>query len=98
MSDSSIEYWFRCIDYDVDGYISAPDLLYFLNNKKSQLSFQDQINFGEPINLLYQLVDLVRPSYPDRISSIDIRRSNCGETFFDVLLSLKEKGKAKKYY
>lgn len=99
MSDSSLEYWFRCLDYDIDGYIGTNDMLYFLRCKQRQMSFEEQTNWGTPENLLYQLLDLIRrPKETEKISALDIRRSNCGETLFDVLLSLKEKGDARKYF
>jgi hypothetical protein len=37
MADGSVDYWFRCLDYDYDGYLSDQDLKFFYSLKVNQI-------------------------------------------------------------
>ncbi|XP_033637963.1 serine/threonine-protein phosphatase 2A regulatory subunit B'' subunit beta-like [Asterias rubens] len=85
----SIEYWFRCMDMDGDGYLSMYELEYF---------YEEQINKMESLGIetlpfqdcLCQLFDLVKPQRLDRISLHDLKECKLAYIFFDTLFNLEK--------
>ncbi|XP_038050296.1 serine/threonine-protein phosphatase 2A regulatory subunit B'' subunit beta-like isoform X1 [Patiria miniata] len=85
----SIEYWFRCMDMDGDGYLSMYELEYF---------YEEQINKMEALGIetlpfqdcLCQLLDLVKPQRPDRISLRDLKQCKLAYIFYDTLFNLEK--------
>ncbi len=100
MADSSLNYWFRVLDYDNDGYIGKYDIEHFYLAKRRQLNADDASEDAwvmDTVDTITQLTDLVNPRVPGKISSMDIRRSASGEIVFDILLSLSESRAARNY-
>ncbi|KAF7991987.1 hypothetical protein HCN44_010788 [Aphidius gifuensis] len=64
---TAIEYWFRCMDLDGDGYLSMYELEYF---------YEEQLDRMEAIGMetlpfedcLCQMLDMIHPSIPRKIS------------------------------
>lgn len=102
MADTSVDYWFRCLDLDADNTLSHHDLAYFFFEKMRQQSAAQAVK-GEEAgeqevsewtkhfhNLLCQVTDLTSPASLGRISALDVRRCKAGELMFDAFLSLTE--------
>jgi serine/threonine-protein phosphatase 2A regulatory subunit B'' len=83
----SIEYWFRCIDLDGDGFISMYELEYF---------YEEQVRRMEAIGIealpftdcLCQMLDMVRPKIPGKISLADLKKCRMTALFFDTFFNL----------
>ncbi|CAG0886984.1 unnamed protein product [Cyprideis torosa] len=86
---TAIEYWFRCMDLDGDGYLSMYELHWFYQEQMERLealgieatSFQDT---------LCQMLDMVRPAERDKISLSDLKRSPLTPVFFDTFFNLEK--------
>ncbi|XP_054270322.1 uncharacterized protein LOC128991453 isoform X3 [Macrosteles quadrilineatus] len=85
----AIEYWFRCMDLDGDGYLSMYELEYF---------YDEQLQRMEAIGIeclpfedcLCQMLDMIRPSIPDKISLSDLKRCKMTPIFFDTFFNLEK--------
>ncbi|XP_061700080.1 serine/threonine-protein phosphatase 2A regulatory subunit B'' subunit alpha isoform X2 [Syngnathoides biaculeatus] len=86
---TSIEYWFRCMDVDGDGVLSMFELEFFYEEQCERmertgiepLPFQD---------LLCQMLDLVKPERPGRITLSDLKRCRMAHIFFDTFFNLEK--------
>ncbi|XP_072180657.1 serine/threonine-protein phosphatase 2A regulatory subunit B'' subunit delta-like [Diadema setosum] len=86
---TSIEYWFRCLDIDGDGYLSMFELEFF---------YEEQLNKMESLGIetlpfedcLCQLLDLVKPRHPDYITLHDLKNCKLAYIFFDTLFNLEK--------
>ncbi|XP_046668421.1 uncharacterized protein LOC124359585 isoform X4 [Homalodisca vitripennis] len=85
----AIEYWFRCMDLDGDGYLSMYELEYF---------YDEQLQRMEAIGIeclpfedcLCQMLDMIRPQIPDKISLADLKRCKMTPIFFDTFFNLEK--------
>ncbi|MCL4139495.1 UNVERIFIED_CONTAM: hypothetical protein GTU68_059180, partial [Idotea baltica] len=83
---TAIEYWFRCMDLDGDGFLSMYELEYF---------YEDQLQRMEALGIetlpfsdcLCQMLDMVRPVCRDRISLSDLKRCRLTPVFFDTFFN-----------
>uniref|UniRef100_A0A8D3AXW9 Protein phosphatase 2, regulatory subunit B'', alpha n=1 Tax=Scophthalmus maximus TaxID=52904 RepID=A0A8D3AXW9_SCOMX len=86
---TSIEYWYRCMDVDGDGVLSMFELEYFYEEQCERmertgiepLPFQD---------LLCQMLDLVKPESPGKITLSDLKRCRMAHIFFDTFFNLEK--------
>ncbi|KAJ8950079.1 hypothetical protein NQ318_017804 [Aromia moschata] len=86
---TAIEYWFRCMDLDGDGYLSMYELEYFYDEQMHRmeaigietLPFQD---------CLCQMLDMVKPKIPGKISLSDMKRCKMTPIFFDTFFNLEK--------
>lgn len=85
----SIELWFRCLDYDDDGYWSPQDLYFFYEEQLYRMEFTilDSISFE---NALRQITDMINPKDPMRISLAEVIRSGYAKEIFNLLFNLSE--------
>ncbi|XP_066255538.1 serine/threonine-protein phosphatase 2A regulatory subunit B'' subunit beta-like isoform X5 [Euwallacea similis] len=86
---TAIEYWFRCMDLDGDGYLSMYELEYFYEEQMQRmesigietLPFQD---------CLCQMLDMVKPKIPGRIALSDLKKCKMTPIFFDTFFNLEK--------
>ncbi|KAI2667567.1 Serine/threonine-protein phosphatase 2A regulatory subunit B'' subunit alpha [Labeo rohita] len=87
---TSIEYWFRCMDMDGDGVLSMFELEFFYEEEQCErmegmgiepLPFQD---------LLCQMLDLVKPECPGKITLRDLKRCRMAHIFYDTFFNLEK--------
>nr|CAH7713626.1 unnamed protein product [Callosobruchus chinensis] len=86
---TAIEYWFRCMDLDGDGYLSMYELEYFYEEQMQRmeaigietLPFQD---------CLCQMLDMVKPRTPGKISLSDLKKCKMTSIFFDTFFNLEK--------
>nr|XP_012221137.1 PREDICTED: uncharacterized protein LOC105671489 isoform X2 [Linepithema humile] len=86
---TAIEYWFRCMDLDGDGYLSMYELEYF---------YEEQLHRMEAIGLetlpfedcLCQMLDMIHPATPGKISLSDLKNCKMTSIFFDTFFNLEK--------
>ncbi|XP_026830223.1 uncharacterized protein LOC105282738 isoform X2 [Ooceraea biroi] len=86
---TAIEYWFRCMDLDGDGYLSMYELEYF---------YEEQLHRMEAIGLetlpfedcLCQMLDMIHPVIPGKISLSDLKKCKMTAIFFDTFFNLEK--------
>lgn len=85
----SIEYWFRLMDLDGDGYISIYEMEYFYYEQTKRLELMNI----EPLPFLdcaCQILDLVNPKEKSKISLADLKRTKMAPIFFDTFINLEK--------
>ncbi|KAJ8973449.1 hypothetical protein NQ317_016792 [Molorchus minor] len=86
---TAIEYWFRCMDLDGDGYLSMYELEYFYDEQMHRmeaigietLPFQD---------CLCQMLDMVKPKAPGKVSLSDLKKCRMTSIFYDTFFNLEK--------
>ncbi|XP_029045660.1 uncharacterized protein LOC114877349 isoform X1 [Osmia bicornis bicornis] len=86
---TAIEYWFRCMDLDGDGYLSMYELQYF---------YEEQLHRMEAIGIetlpfedcLCQMLDMIKPETPGKISLSDLKKCKMTSIFFDTFFNLEK--------
>ncbi|KNC54315.1 uncharacterized protein AMSG_12341 [Thecamonas trahens ATCC 50062] len=88
-SAPAIEYWFRCVDMDGDGFISIYEMEYLFQEQIYRMNCLnlDEVPFED---LLCQLLDLVKPADPSRITLSDLKRCGQAQIFFNALFNLNK--------
>lgn len=83
----SIEYWFRCMDLDGDGYLSMYELEYFYEEqvKRMEVIGIEALPFND---CLCQMLDMVNPKVSDKISLSDLKKCRLTPIFFDTFFNL----------
>ncbi|KAJ8310711.1 hypothetical protein KUTeg_012576 [Tegillarca granosa] len=83
----SIEYWFRCMDFDGDGVISMYEMEYFYDEqmRKMESIGIEKLPFED---CLCQMLDLVRPKEQGRITLADLKNCKMTNIFFDTFFNL----------
>ena len=86
-SDTSVDYWFRCLDLDGDGVIAAYELEYYFEEqaRRIQQLSQEDVLFTD---VLCQLNDMIKPRVESKFTKADIKRSKMAPAFFDLLFNL----------
>ncbi|KAF0026701.1 hypothetical protein F2P81_021438 [Scophthalmus maximus] len=88
-TDTSIEYWFRCMDLDGDGVLSMYELEYFYEEQCQKL----ESNGIEPLpfeDCLCQMLDLVKPEVQGKITLRDLKRCKLSHIFFDTFFNYEK--------
>lgn len=88
-TDTSIEYWFRCMDLDGDGVLSMYELEYFYEEQCQKL----EAMAIEPLpfeDCLCQMLDLVKPEVEGKITLRDLKRCKMAHIFFDTLFNIEK--------
>ncbi|KAM5221073.1 serine/threonine-protein phosphatase 2A regulatory subunit B'' subunit beta [Ctenodactylus gundi] len=86
---TSIEYWFRCMDLDGDGALSMFELEYFYEEQSRRLDSMaiEALPFQD---CLCQMLDLVKPQSPGRITLRDLKRCKMAHVFFDTFFNIEK--------
>ncbi|XP_071335933.1 serine/threonine-protein phosphatase 2A regulatory subunit B'' subunit beta isoform X1 [Trachinotus anak] len=88
-TDTSIEYWFRCMDLDGDGVLSMYELEYFYEEQCQKL----ETMAIEPLpfeDCLCQMLDLVKPEVKGKITLRDLKRCKLSHIFFDTFFNIEK--------
>lgn len=85
----SIEYWFRCMDIDGDGYLSMYELEYFYEEQLTRMEALgiETLPFGD---CLCQMLDMVQPKQKGKVSLADLKRCKMTPIFFDTFFNLEK--------
>ncbi|GAB4813663.1 hypothetical protein N2152v2_000709 [Parachlorella kessleri] len=89
-TDSSLEYWFRCVDLDGDGKLASSELLYFYEEQLHRMEClsQESVSFAD---VLSQMTDMLQPQDPGCFTLMDLKRSRAlAGTLFNVLFNLNK--------
>ncbi|XP_043232617.1 chromatin modification-related protein eaf-1-like isoform X1 [Amphibalanus amphitrite] len=86
---TAIEYWFRCMDLDGDGYLSMYELEYF---------YEEQLQRMEALGIealpfedcLCWMLDMVQPETPGKIALSDLKQCQMSNIFFDTFFNLEK--------
>ncbi|XP_056599477.1 serine/threonine-protein phosphatase 2A regulatory subunit B'' subunit alpha [Triplophysa dalaica] len=86
---TSIEYWFRCMDMDGDGVLSMYELEFLYEEQCERME-----GMGiEPLpfqDLLCQMLDLVKPECPGKITLRDLKHCRMAHIFYDTFFNLEK--------
>lgn len=85
----SIEYWFRLMDIDGDGYISMYEMEYFYYEQTKRLELMN-IEALPFIDSACQILDLVNPKEKNKIALSDLKRTKMATIFFDTFINLEK--------
>ncbi|XP_058642922.1 serine/threonine-protein phosphatase 2A regulatory subunit B'' subunit beta isoform X2 [Onychostoma macrolepis] len=88
-TETSIEYWFRCMDLDGDGVLSMYELQYFYQEQSQKL----EAMAIEPLpfeDCLCQMLDMVKPEIPGKITLRDLKRCKLSHIFFDTFFNIEK--------
>ncbi|XP_072252691.1 serine/threonine-protein phosphatase 2A regulatory subunit B'' subunit beta isoform X2 [Leuresthes tenuis] len=88
-TDTSIEYWFRCMDLNGDGVLSMYELEYFYEEQCQKL----EAMAIEPLpfeDCLCQMLDLVKPEVEGKITLRDLKRCKLSHIFFDTFFNIEK--------
>ncbi|XP_060909147.1 serine/threonine-protein phosphatase 2A regulatory subunit B'' subunit beta isoform X1 [Labrus mixtus] len=88
-TETSIEYWFRCMDLDGDGVLSMYELEYFYEEQCQKL----ETMAIEPLpfeDCLCQMLDLVKPEMEGKITLRDLKRCKLSHIFFDTFFNVEK--------
>lgn len=85
----SIEYWFRLMDLDGDGYISMYEMEYFYYEQIKRLELMN-IEALPFVDSACQIFDLVNPREKNKISLQDLKKTKMATIFFDTFINLEK--------
>ncbi|XP_053733293.1 serine/threonine-protein phosphatase 2A regulatory subunit B'' subunit beta isoform X2 [Synchiropus splendidus] len=88
-SDTSIEYWFRCMDLDGDGVLSMYELEFFYEEQCQKLESMaiEPLPFED---CLCQMLDLVKPEVKGKITLRDLKRCKLSHVFFNTFFNIEK--------
>nr|XP_018668660.1 uncharacterized protein LOC100176266 [Ciona intestinalis] len=88
-SQTSIEYWFRCMDVDGDGVISMYEMEFFYEDQMRKL---EQLDI-EPLpfeDCVCQMLDMVKPINRDHVTLKDLKQCKMAHVFFDTFFNVEK--------
>ncbi|EGC30259.1 hypothetical protein DICPUDRAFT_95777 [Dictyostelium purpureum] len=88
-SETSIEFWFSCVDIDSDGFLSLYEMDTFYKEQKQRL---DYLNLDPPVfkDLLCQILDMVKPDAIEKITLLDLKSSKMAGYLFNILFNINK--------
>jgi serine/threonine-protein phosphatase 2A regulatory subunit B'' len=83
------DYWFRCVDLDGDGLVTAFEIEWFFEEQRLRIQAvsPDAAGFADT---MCQLCDMVNPAREAIFTRRDLRRSLMAPLFFDMLFNLNK--------
>jgi len=86
-SDTAINYWFRAIDLDDDGYITPYEMEFFYKEQLHRMDClaQEVVQFED---ILCQMTDMVKPAREGYVTVLDLKSCKQAGVFFNVLFNL----------
>eukprot|EP00760_Papus_ankaliazontas_P034461 PhM_4_TR7208/c0_g1_i1/m.30713/K11583/PPP2R3; serine/threonine-protein phosphatase 2A regulatory subunit B'' len=88
-SVQSLQYWFRAMDLDGDGIISGYELDVFLQEQKNRMQ-QLSIEAIAVEDIMCQMIDMLKPLDPNRITLRDFKSCPTSGVFINSLLNLNK--------
>ncbi|XP_012085282.1 serine/threonine protein phosphatase 2A regulatory subunit B''beta isoform X3 [Jatropha curcas] len=88
-SEPSLEYWFKCIDLDGNGVLTANEMQFFYEEQLHRMECMAQ----EPVlfeDILCQIVDMIAPEREDYITLQDLKASKLSGNVFNILFNLNK--------
>jgi len=88
-TETSIHFFFRCLDIDEDGILSSFELEEFYKEQMIRLEFKA----FEPIafrDILCQVLDIIKPSDPNRITLQDMKRCKQASYVFNLFFNVNK--------
>jgi len=85
----SLEYWYTCIDLDLDKRIVAAEMRYFYEEQLHRMECLSQ----EPVlfeDILCQLSDMVKPAQEGVFTLTDLKGCKLAGNFFNILFNLNK--------
>ncbi|XP_063711865.1 serine/threonine-protein phosphatase 2A regulatory subunit B'' subunit delta-like [Symsagittifera roscoffensis] len=89
-SATSIEYWFRIMDLDGDGALSMYELQHFWDEQLQRMVQQDFADLLPFEDILCEMLDLVKPADPTRITLSDLKRCKLTPVFLNTFINFKK--------
>ncbi|KAK6644620.1 Serine/threonine-protein phosphatase 2A regulatory subunit B'' subunit beta [Polyplax serrata] len=86
---TAIEYWFRCMDLDGDGYLSMYELEYFYEEQLQRMELLGIATLPFE-DCLCQMLDMIHPQCEGKISLADLKRCKMVTIFFDTFFNLEK--------
>lgn len=85
----SINVWFRCLDYDEDGYWSPEDLYHFYEEQLFRMEYTvlDVISFEDSLS---QILDMIKPRDPSKITLSEVIKSGYATEIFNLMFNLSK--------
>lgn len=89
--DSSLQYWFRCLDHSGSGRISEPQLRRIVEERLASSRVLSPLALQTAAqNIMSQLIDMFPSLRSERgLSCLDVRVSGHGMRLFDLLLAAR---------
>lgn len=86
---TAVEYWFRCMDLDGDGVLSMYELEHFYDEQAQRMEAIgiETLPFKD---CLCQMLDMVKPKFPGKITLSDLKRCKMTPIFFDTFFNLEK--------
>lgn len=88
-SEPSLEYWFRCVDLDGDGRVTANEMKYFYEEQLHRMECMAQ----EPVlfeDVVCQMADMIHPETDGLLTMRDLKRCKLSGNFFNILFNLNK--------
>uniref|UniRef100_A0A0N4ZPZ7 EF-hand domain-containing protein n=1 Tax=Parastrongyloides trichosuri TaxID=131310 RepID=A0A0N4ZPZ7_PARTI len=84
---TAIEYWFRVIDLDGDGFISLSEMEYFHSEIMHQMELRNYE--GNSLkDVICNLLDMISPTIENKVTLCDIKRSGLSHRFFNAFVNV----------
>ncbi|CAK9140604.1 unnamed protein product [Ilex paraguariensis] len=88
-SEPSLEYWFKCIDLDGNGVLTANEMQFFYEEQlhRMECMSQEAVLFKD---ILCQIVDMISPEREDCITLHDLKGCKLSGNVFNILFNLSK--------
>eukprot|EP00002_Diphylleia_rotans_P025332 TRINITY_DN5002_c0_g1_i1.p1 TRINITY_DN5002_c0_g1~~TRINITY_DN5002_c0_g1_i1.p1 ORF type:complete len:555 (+),score=106.73 TRINITY_DN5002_c0_g1_i1:54-1718(+) len=88
-TETSIEYWFRVLDLDGDGYVSLYEMEYFYVEQIHRMNCLsiEHVDFQD---ILCQMVDMLKPKSVTQVTVSDFKRCKLAAHVFNILFNLNK--------
>ncbi|KAG6487925.1 serine/threonine protein phosphatase 2A regulatory subunit B''beta-like [Zingiber officinale] len=88
-SEPSLEYWFKCIDFDGNGIITSNEMQFFYEEQLHRMECMAQ----EPVlfeDILCQMIDMIGPENESYFTLQDLKGSKLSGNVFNILFNLNK--------
>ncbi|KAG0586111.1 hypothetical protein KC19_2G065000 [Ceratodon purpureus] len=88
-SETSLEYWFKCVDLDSNGVITSNEMRYFYEEQLHRMECMAQ----EPVlfeDIVCQMCDMIRPKVEGHLTLRDLKNCKLSGNFFNILFNLNK--------
>uniref|UniRef100_A0A2C9W9J5 EF-hand domain-containing protein n=1 Tax=Manihot esculenta TaxID=3983 RepID=A0A2C9W9J5_MANES len=88
-SESSLEYWFKCIDMDGNGILTSNEMQFFYEEQLHRMECMAQ----EPVlfeDILCQIFDMIGPENEGYVTLRDVKSSKLSGHVFNILFNLNK--------